>query len=40
MTGHDEWYGDGFCHDSLEQQFVRHQYPIEGEVKMFYRYGG
>ena len=37
-----EWDGDGFCGQSLEQQFTHHVYPMEGypEVKMFYRYGG
>lgn len=37
-----EWLGDGFCGQSLEQQFNKHVYPMEGynEVRMFYRYGG
>jgi molybdopterin guanine dinucleotide-containing S/N-oxide reductase-like protein len=36
------WYGEGFCGQSLEQQFTHFTYPMEGypEVKMFYRYGG
>ncbi len=42
MTGHDEWYGEGFCGQTLEQQFTHFVYPAEGcsEVKMWYRYGG
>ncbi len=36
------WIGEGFCGNSLEQQFTRYEYPAPGysEVKMFYRYGG
>jgi molybdopterin guanine dinucleotide-containing S/N-oxide reductase-like protein len=36
------WIGEGFCGNSLEQQYTRFTYPMEGcsEVKMFYRYGG
>jgi molybdopterin guanine dinucleotide-containing S/N-oxide reductase-like protein len=36
------WYGEGFCGNSLEQQFTHFTYPMEGygEIKMFYRYGG
>ncbi len=36
------WYGEGFCGQSLEQQFKHFEYPMEGysEVKLFYRYGG
>ena len=36
------WIGEGFCGNSLEQQFVPFTYPLPGhsEVKMFYRYGG
>ena len=36
------WYGEGFCGQSIEQQFTHFTYPMEGypEVKMFYRYGG
>lgn len=36
------WEGDGFCGESLEQQFNRYRYPMAGhsEVKLFYRYGG
>ena len=36
------WLGEGFCGESIEQQFKPYTYPMEGhpEVKMFYRYGG
>jgi molybdopterin guanine dinucleotide-containing S/N-oxide reductase-like protein len=36
------WVGEGFCGNSLEQQFIPYTYPAPGcsEVKMFYRYGG
>jgi molybdopterin guanine dinucleotide-containing S/N-oxide reductase-like protein len=36
------WLGEGFCGNSLEQQFIPYTYPSPGcsEVKMFYRYGG
>ena len=36
------WVSEGFCGDSLEQQFKEYTYPEPGksEVKMFYRYGG
>lgn len=36
------WYGEGFCNKSLEQQFTHFTYPMEGcsEVKLWYRYGG
>jgi len=36
------WYGEGFCGQSLEQQFTHFTYPMEGhsEIRMFYRYGG
>ncbi|MBW1805854.1 MAG: molybdopterin-dependent oxidoreductase [Deltaproteobacteria bacterium] len=36
------WLSEGFCGDSLEQQFKEYTYPEPGcsEVKMFYRYGG
>jgi molybdopterin guanine dinucleotide-containing S/N-oxide reductase-like protein len=42
LNGHDEWYGDGFCGKSLEQQFLHYVYPAEGcsEIKLWYRYGG
>ncbi len=42
LNGKEEFWGDGFCGQSLEQQFVHNLYPMEGEskVKMFYRYGG
>ncbi len=37
-----KWMGEGFCGNSIEQQFNKHTYPEPGcsEVKMFYRYGG
>jgi molybdopterin guanine dinucleotide-containing S/N-oxide reductase-like protein len=36
------WLGEGFCGNSLEQQFKPYVYPEPGksECKMFYRYGG
>ncbi|MFC1908863.1 molybdopterin-dependent oxidoreductase [Chloroflexota bacterium] len=36
------WCGEGFCGNSLDQQFVPYTYPLPGcsEIKMFYRYGG
>jgi molybdopterin guanine dinucleotide-containing S/N-oxide reductase-like protein len=36
------WLGEGFCGNSLEQQFIPYTYPLPGcsEIKMFYRYGG
>ncbi len=36
------WTGEGFCGQSLEQQFTPFTYPEPGcsEVRMFYRYGG
>ncbi len=36
------WYGEGFCGQSLEQQFKHFKYPMPGcsEIKLFYRYGG
>ena len=40
LNGKDEFWGEGFCGQSLEQQFVHNAYPIEGKVRMFYRYGG
>ncbi len=42
LEGHYEWYGEGFCGGSLEQQFTEHVYPLPGcnRVHMFYRYGG
>ncbi len=39
-AGHGEFIGDGFCGQSIEQQFNHHEYPIEGKIKMFWRYGG
>lgn len=37
-----DWRGEGFCGQTLEQQFTDFVYPMEGypEVRMFYRYGG
>jgi len=42
LTGKEEFWGDGFCGQSYDQQFVHNLYPMEGhsKVKMFYRYGG
>ncbi|MDR2089529.1 MAG: molybdopterin-dependent oxidoreductase [Clostridiales Family XIII bacterium] len=42
LNGGDEWLGDGFCGLTLEQQFKKHVYPLEGcsRVHLFYRYGG
>ncbi len=40
MRGEEEFYGEGFCGQSLEQQFTKQTYPIEAPVRMFYRYGG
>ncbi len=42
LEGHVEWYGEGFCGKSLEQQFTHFVYPMEGhsEIKLWYRYGG
>ena len=36
------WNGDGFCGQSIDQQFQEHTYPEPGttEVKMIYRHGG
>jgi len=36
------WLGEGFCGQSIEQQFIPYIYPEPGcsEIKMFYRYGG
>jgi trimethylamine-N-oxide reductase (cytochrome c) len=36
------WMGEGFCGNSIEQQFTKFTYPMLGysEVKMLYRYGG
>lgn len=35
------WSGEGFCGQSIEQQFTQFTYPMEGypEVRMLYRYG-
>jgi trimethylamine-N-oxide reductase (cytochrome c) len=42
LNGKEDFWGEGFCGRTLEQQFVHNIYPMEGEskVKMFYRYGG
>jgi len=42
MTGKEDFWGDGFCGQSLEQQFIHNTYPMPGHqrVRMFYRYGG
>ena len=42
LNGKEEFWGDGFCGRTLEQQFIHNIYPMEGhsKVKMFYRYGG
>lgn len=42
LEGHIEWMGDGFCGKSVQQQFNKYSYPMEGcsDVRMFYRYGG
>ena len=42
LTGKEEFWGEGFCGQSLEQQFVHNVYPMEGhsKVRMFYRNGG
>jgi len=36
------WVGEGFCGESIDQQFKPYTYPEPGspEIKMFYRYGG
>lgn len=42
LTPPIHWLGEGFCGQSLEQQFTSHTYPEPNtsEVKMLYRYGG
>jgi trimethylamine-N-oxide reductase (cytochrome c) len=37
----DSWRGEGFCGQSLEQQFTEFTYPMEGypRARMMYRYG-
>lgn len=40
MNGQGDFWGEGFCGQSLEQQFTHNFYPLESPVKMFYRYGG
>ncbi len=36
------WYGEGFCGQSLEQQFTHFEYPMKdhAQIRLFYRYGG
>lgn len=35
------WVGEGFCGQSIEQQFIPYEYPMKGhsEIRMFYKYG-
>ena len=40
IEGHGDFIGDGFCGKSIEQQFNHNTYPIEGKVKLLWRYGG
>ena len=40
MNGHGKFIGEGFCGQGVHQQFTEHEYPIEGKVKMLWRYGG
>jgi trimethylamine-N-oxide reductase (cytochrome c) len=42
LTGKEDFWGEGFCGQSYDQQFVHNTYPQPGhsKVKMFYRYGG
>ena len=40
IDGFGDFIGDGFCGKSIEQQFNHNTYPIEGKVKMLWRYGG
>jgi molybdopterin guanine dinucleotide-containing S/N-oxide reductase-like protein len=40
ISGKEEFHGEGFCGQSLDQQFTEQRYPIEGPARMFYRYGG
>ena len=40
LTGHDHFRGEGFCGQSLDQQFTQNEYPVEAKVHMWYRYGG
>jgi trimethylamine-N-oxide reductase (cytochrome c) len=40
ISGKEDFLGEGFCGQSLEQQFTHNVYPQEGRVRMFYRYGG
>ena len=40
IDGHGDFIGDGFCGKSIEQQFNHNTYPIEGKVKLLWRYGG
>ena len=40
IDGFGDFIGDGFCGKSIEQQFNHNTYPIEGKVKLLWRYGG
>jgi len=40
LDGNFSFRGEGFCGNTIDQQFTMQHYPIEGKVKMFYRYGG
>jgi len=40
LDGKYTFRGEGFCGNTLEQQFTINNYPIEGPCKLFYRYGG
>ncbi len=40
IDGQGDFIGDGFCGKSIEQQFNHNTYPIEGKVKLLWRYGG
>ena len=40
LDGKDWFRGEGFCGQSLDQQFTENVYPQEAKVHMFYRYGG
>lgn len=40
LNGEDTFLGEGFCGNSMEQQFTVNKYPVETKIHMFYRYGG
>ena len=40
LNGHVEFYGHGPSKEPVEVQFEKSVYPIEGPVRLFYRYGG